>query len=78
MPAVAGMFYPADPDDLRQTVVGYLAEVAVSDGKTPKAIIAPHAGYIYSRPIAATAYARIEPAGIRRVVRCGVVRTRFA
>jgi hypothetical protein len=71
-PAVAGLFYPDDPRELHALVSGYLAAVPASGG-VPKAIIAPHAGYIYSGPIAASAYARIQPARgrITRVVLLG-------
>ena len=54
-PAVAGMFYPADPAELRRVVEGLLAEVPAVEGASPKALISPHAGYIYSGPIAASA-----------------------
>ena len=71
-PAVAGLFYPDNPRELHALVSGYLAAVPTS-GVVPKAIIAPHAGYIYSGPIAASAYARIKPARgrITRVVLLG-------
>ncbi|HRZ11719.1 MAG TPA: AmmeMemoRadiSam system protein B [Kiritimatiellia bacterium] len=71
-PAVAGMFYPSAPAELRAMISGWL-KAGESRGPVPKAIIAPHAGYIYSGPIAATAYARIQPARgrIRRVVLAG-------
>ncbi len=66
-PAVAGSFYPADSKQLRTMVDGYLAS-AQTDGVAPKAIIVPHAGYIYSGPVAASAYARLK--GLRgRVTR---------
>lgn len=70
-PAVAGMFYPADPVELGETVRGYLANCQM--GATPKAIIVPHAGYVYSGPVAATAYARLSLAAdtIKRVVLLG-------
>ncbi len=58
-PAVAGMFYPSDPEELRQEVLSFLAAAGVERGKPPKAIVAPHAGYIYSGPVAATAYAQL-------------------
>jgi hypothetical protein len=45
--AVAGTFYPADPEELQSMLHNYLAESA-SDGSPPKAMIVPHAGYIYS------------------------------
>jgi AmmeMemoRadiSam system protein B len=63
------MFYPADPGELRQMIEGFLA--AAEPGSHPKAIIAPHAGFIYSGPIAASAYQRINPEGISRVVLIG-------
>ena len=71
-PAVAGLFYPGDPRELHALVTGYLAN-AVAGDVVPKAIIAPHAGYIYSGPIAASAYARIQPARgrITRVILLG-------
>lgn len=71
-PAVAGMFYPANPNELRQMVQDFLAN-ADKDGSLPKAIIAPHAGLIYSGPIAASAYARLYAGRqlIERVVLLG-------
>ena len=71
--AVAGFFYPGDPAALAAQVKSYLAAVAPATAPLPKAIIAPHAGYIYSGPIAASVYARLAPlAGrVRRVVLAG-------
>ena len=71
-PAVAGMFYPDDPGELRHTVRDYLNAAAV-DGPAPKALIAPHAGYIYSGAVAASAYAHLGAVReqIRRVVLLG-------
>lgn len=60
-PAVAGLFYPADPIQLRQMVQEFLRGAKSGGGMPPKAIIAPHAGYIYSGPVAASAYARLAP-----------------
>lgn len=57
--AVAGMFYPEAPARLAAEVRGYLAHAAVGDGPPPKAVIVPHAGYVYSAPVAAAAYARL-------------------
>jgi MEMO1 family protein len=68
-PAVAGMFYPADAQVLRSQVEGFLAEA--EGGPHPKAVIVPHAGFVYSGPVAATAYARIDPEKSRRVVLIG-------
>lgn len=58
-PAVSGSFYPDDPTVLRRTIMDYIASVK-SVSTRPKAIIAPHAGYIYSGPIAASAYAPLK------------------
>jgi len=68
-PAVAGSFYPADPSQLRETVARLLASAAY--GRPPKALIAPHAGYVYSGPVAASAFRRVEDAPISRVVLLG-------
>ena len=66
---MAGMFYPADSGELRRMIEGFLAEA--KPGAHPKAIIAPHAGTIYSGPIAASVYKRINPEKITRVVLIG-------
>jgi MEMO1 family protein len=70
--AVAGTFYPADATVLREAVDDALA-AAPRGGPAPKAIIAPHAGYRYSGPVAASAYARLLPARgtVERVVLVG-------
>jgi hypothetical protein len=71
--AVAGRFYPDDPAELRRMVEDFLHEVKTAAVPPPKAIIAPHAGYIFSGPIAASAYAQLVPARdtIKRVVLLG-------
>jgi hypothetical protein len=71
-PAVAGTFYPADPRQLAHEVQRFLAE-ARPQALAPKALIAPHAGYIYSGPIAASAYATLQgiASRIRHVVLLG-------
>lgn len=55
-PAVAGTFYPEDGADLHHAIQRYLAEGHAAD-KPPRAVIAPHAGYIYSGPVAGSAFA---------------------
>ena len=73
-PAIAGMFYPGDGAVLAHNVQAMLAAVAPDAASPPpKAIIAPHAGYIYSGPIAASIYAMLAPARarIKRVVLLG-------
>ncbi len=69
----AGRFYPDNPVELRKLIELHLSEARATAGPVPKALIAPHAGYIYSGPIAASAYARLRPARdtIKRVVLLG-------
>jgi AmmeMemoRadiSam system protein B len=63
LPAVAGLFYPGEPDELRSLVRALLSEArdrathAPVPSRPPLALIVPHAGYVYSGPIAASAYA---------------------
>jgi len=59
--AVAGQFYPGDADELGATVRALLDEVGAPSGPPAKALIVPHAGYIYSGPVAAHAYGRLRP-----------------
>ncbi|MDQ1363400.1 MAG: hypothetical protein QG652_1261 [Pseudomonadota bacterium] len=70
--AVAGMFYPADATQLRHDIADYLNQAEVSRF-LPKAIIVPHAGYMYSGPIAASAYVNLRPlhSQIKKVVLLG-------
>jgi AmmeMemoRadiSam system protein B/AmmeMemoRadiSam system protein A len=74
-PFVAGSFYPEAPAELRAAVNGYLDAATPGDpsASAPKAIIAPHAGYVYSGAVAASAYARLAPGAktITRVVLAG-------
>jgi len=77
-PAVAGMFYPGDSQELDRTVRGFLADALAEppDGSqtlTPKALVAPHAGYIYSGALAAKVFACLQPVAkqISRVVLLG-------
>ncbi len=72
--AVAGLFYPDEPHELRSIIAACLKEsVAQATPLVPKALIVPHAGYVYSGPVAASAYARLAPIRdqIRRVVLLG-------
>jgi len=74
--AVAGMFYPGVPAALAASVRACLVDAAArsrAGGAPPKALIVPHAGYVYSGAIAAAAYARLAAlhATIRRVVLLG-------
>lgn len=71
-PAVAGLFYPAEGEALGELCDRLLAAAAAPPGPPPKALVVPHAGLIYSGPIAASAYARVRGArAIERVVLLG-------
>jgi AmmeMemoRadiSam system protein B len=73
-PAVAGLFYPDDARELRDAVSAYLGQhAAEASGAPPKALIVPHAGYIYSGSVAAAAYAKVSRLRqeIRRIVLIG-------
>ncbi|MCL4800735.1 MAG: AmmeMemoRadiSam system protein B [Burkholderiales bacterium] len=73
--AVAGMFYPGERDTLAREITGMLEEARERElgPGFPKAVIVPHAGYIYSGPVAANAYALLRPARgvVKRVVLLG-------
>ncbi len=71
--AVAGQFYPSDSDDLSKMVDGFLRDATPVTGRA-KAIIGPHSGYVFSGPIAGTAYRAfdgLDPDSIKRVVLMG-------
>lgn len=72
-PAVAGLFYPDQPTQLRDMVSDYLAQAPIAAVASPKALIVPHAGYIYSGGIAGAAYSQVAQrrSQIRRVVLIG-------
>jgi MEMO1 family protein len=73
-PAVAGTFYPAEPDELERHLALFLSEAGnAASPAIPKAIIGPHAGYLYSGAVAARAYAHLAAARgrISRVVLIG-------
>lgn len=75
-PAVAGAFYPANAAVLRQTITELLkSSVAPCDTDRPKALIVPHAGYVYSGPVAGQGYAQLITHAeiIRRVILLGPV-----
>lgn len=71
--AVAGMFYPESPDVLERVVRGMLGRCTSAVVHQPKALIVPHAGYVYSGQIAADAYACLSgfADSIARVVLLG-------
>lgn len=72
-PAVAGLFYPGSPAELRLTVEDLLRRTPPAEGPVPKAVIAPHAGYVYSGATAAVAFQALAAAGetLRRVIVLG-------
>ena len=75
-PAVAGTFYPSRPGELRAVVDSFLATATAEPASAtvrPKAIIVPHAGYVYSGASAARAFGLLFPFGgtIRRAVVLG-------
>jgi len=71
--AVAGLFYEDDPGRLRTQVLNLLTDVTASSNVMPKALIAPHAGYVYSGRVAAAAFAMLRDSAqtITRVVLIG-------
>ena len=75
--AVAGLFYPGEPRALAAEVEDLLAGAGEPQPRLgfPKALIVPHAGYIYSGPVAAHAYEELVAARgtVRRVVMLGPV-----
>ncbi len=71
-PAVAGAFYPSSPEELGKMIDGFLAQA--NPPAIPgdiRALVVPHAGYIYSAPVAAVAYKAIEGKPYRTVVIVG-------
>jgi AmmeMemoRadiSam system protein B len=71
--AVAGRFYPADPQRLADDVARHLASVPGPTGVAPKALIAPHAGYMYSGAVAAAAFAALRGGWGRPIARVVVI-----
>ncbi|MFT4303474.1 MAG: AmmeMemoRadiSam system protein B [Candidatus Woesearchaeota archaeon] len=81
-PAVAGMFYPNDKKELENMIKQFLDKVKFDDknrdeikNKNIKAIIVPHAGYIYSGQVAAYAYKLIENKKYKRIIIIGPAHT---
>jgi MEMO1 family protein len=72
-PAVAGSFYPDRPECLNAALESFLAEADTRPAERAKAVIAPHAGYRYSGPVAGRAFAevRVGAASTRRVAVIG-------
>lgn len=64
MPAVAGQFYPADAGTLKEIVDGFLDSASTEMSGRVQAVIVPHAGYVFSGSVAASAYAAIDPSAV--------------
>ncbi|MDD5067728.1 MAG: AmmeMemoRadiSam system protein B [bacterium] len=68
-PSVAGSFYPAQPEDLKQMINGFLKEVPEPvPGDPILGLIVPHAGYVYSGKVAAYAYKQVQGKDYRSVI----------
>jgi MEMO1 family protein len=74
-PAVAGSFYPADPGALRAAVEGFLADAVPQKARDPVALVAPHAGYVFSGQVAADAWVQAKGGGYDLIVILGVNHT---
>jgi AmmeMemoRadiSam system protein B len=72
-PGVAGSFYPGSRAELFDTVQTLMSEAGPAKGPPPKAVIAPHAGYVFSGAVAASAYRALEPRArqLRRILLLG-------
>ena len=71
-PIVAGTFYPDDSELLKKMIQGFLDNATVEKHKSPvKAIIVPHAGYVYSGPVAAYAFKSIENYSYEKIILLG-------
>lgn len=78
-PAAAGTFYPGGADELASMVDELLdgataaarGTASVEAAAAPKSLIVPHAGYVYSGPVAASAYALLRP--VAESIRCAAV-----
>jgi AmmeMemoRadiSam system protein B len=64
-PAVGGTFYPRQPERLKRTVADLLDRASAEPRAAVRGIIAPHAGYVYSGPVAAEAFASLRSAASR-------------
>jgi MEMO1 family protein len=71
-PAVAGLFYPDDPVELRAALEALLS-ASHAAGRLPKALVVPHAGYPYSGPVAGQAYRSLglQARSLRRILLLG-------
>ncbi len=75
-PAVSGSFYPADPGKLKAVIANYtdradLSGVHLPENATLKALVMPHAGYVYSGPVAAHVHFLLKPHAFSKVIVMG-------
>ncbi len=59
-PAVAGTFYPAQKNDLKMLVDSFLKNAVVKTPESPHLLISPHAGYVFSGPVAAHGFVHLD------------------
>jgi len=71
VPAVAGSFYPDDPEELKKMIADFLNKAKPRKVKNLKALIVPHAGYIYSGPVAAFGYKLLKKNQFKKVIGLG-------
>ncbi len=60
-PAVSGRFYPSDPAELRSALAEMFTEAKPATATNVKAVICPHAGYVFSGKVAASGYNQVDP-----------------
>jgi len=72
-PAVAGQFYPAQKEALEEQLALFFSKALSSEevGEAPNFLIVPHAGYSYSGPVAAQAFAQIKGGNFKTVILLG-------
>jgi AmmeMemoRadiSam system protein B/AmmeMemoRadiSam system protein A len=72
-PAVAGSFYPLNKNDLKSEINKYISEIKldINENRSLKALIVPHAGYIYSGPVAATGFALLKNKNFKKTIIIG-------
>jgi hypothetical protein len=75
--AVAGAFYPAGKEELESMLNEFLKNVPDNPGKQPKALIVPHAGYIYSGQVAAYAYSLLKKYKKQKIILLGPSHTAY-
>ncbi|MBN1496920.1 MAG: AmmeMemoRadiSam system protein B [Spirochaetes bacterium] len=76
-PAVAGSFYPSNPHRLGEMIDSYLGEAKGGAAGDIVGVVSPHAGYVYSGPVAAYSFKRIDPKVTSVVVLAPSHRARF-